>query len=62
MRIQAEIYQEDREREVQAEEMLDNPLEWRVKYPEVRENKKGRQHPGKEMRTFSYVILDAAES
>ena len=27
-RIQAEIYHEDREREVQAEEMLDNPPEW----------------------------------
>ena len=27
-RIQAEIYHEDREIEVQAEEMLDNPPEW----------------------------------
>ena len=27
-RIQTEIYHEDREREVQAEEMLDNPPEW----------------------------------
>ena len=27
-RIQAEIYHKDRQREVQAEEMLDNPPEW----------------------------------
>ena len=27
-RIQAEIYHEDKEREAQAEEMLDRPLEW----------------------------------
>ena len=27
-RIQAEIYNEDKEREAQAEEMLDRPLEW----------------------------------